>query len=78
NQKAEFILTQLNQHLRDRQWLEFERITIADIAVFPYVALAPDGKIALDSYPHILAWIERVKTLPGFIGMQGIEAPALV
>lgn len=77
-QKAEFILTQLNQHLRDRQWLEFERITIADIAVFPYVALAPDGKIALDSYPHILAWIERVKTLPGFIGMQGIAAPALV
>ncbi|MBN3946142.1 MAG: glutathione S-transferase [Nostoc sp. NMS7] len=78
NQKAEFILTQLNQHLRDRQWLEFERITIADIAVFPYVALAPDGKIALDSYPHILAWIERVKTLPGFIGMQGIAAPTLV
>ncbi|MFQ4143892.1 glutathione S-transferase [Chlorogloeopsis sp. ULAP02] len=78
NQKTEFILTQLNQHLRDRQWLEFERITIADIAVFPYVALAPDGKIALDSYPHILAWIERVKTLPGFIGMQGIAAPALV
>jgi glutathione S-transferase len=78
NQKAEFILTQLNQHLRDRQWLEFERTTIADIAVFPYVALAPDGKIALDSYPHILAWIERVKTLPGFIGMQGIAAPALV
>lgn len=78
NQKAEFILTQLNQHLRGRQWLEFERTTIADIAVFPYVALAPDGKIALDSYPHILAWIERVKTLPGFIGMQGIAAPALV
>lgn len=78
NQKAEFILTQLNQHLRSRQWLEFERTTIADIAVFPYVALAPDGKIALDSYPHILAWIERVKTLPGFIGMQGIAAPALV
>ncbi|MDF5728207.1 MAG: glutathione S-transferase [Rhizonema sp. PD38] len=76
-QKAEFILTQLNQHLRSRQWLEFERTTIADIAVFPYVALAPDGKIALDSYPHILAWIERVKTLPGFIGMQGIAAPAL-
>lgn len=78
NQKAEFILTQLNQHLRDRQWLEFEQTTIADIAVFPYVALAPDGKIALDSYPHILAWIERVKTLSGFIGMQGIAAPALV
>ena len=41
NQKAEFILTQLNQQLNDRSWLEFERPTIADIAVFPYIALAP-------------------------------------
>jgi glutathione S-transferase len=73
NQKAEFILKQLNQHLSDRQWLEFERPTIADIAVFPYVALAPDGKISLEPYPHILTWIERIKKLPGFVGMAGIE-----
>lgn len=77
-QKAEFILAQLNQHLSDREWLELERPTIADVAVFPYVALAPDGKISLEPYPHILAWIERVKKLPGFVGMPGIEAPALV
>jgi glutathione S-transferase len=74
-QRAEFILTQLNQHLSDRQWLEFDRPTIADVAVFPYVALAPDGKIDLSPYPHVLAWIERVKHLPGFVGMTGIEAP---
>ncbi|MEC4817236.1 MAG: glutathione S-transferase [Scytonema sp. PMC 1069.18] len=78
NQKAEFILKQLNQHLSDRQWLEFEGPTIADIAVFPYVALAPDGKISLEPYPHILAWIERVKRLPGFVGMVGIEVSATV
>lgn len=72
HQKAEFILTQLNQHLSDRPWLEFERPTIADVAVFPYVALARDGKIDLDSYPNVLTWIDRVKQLPGYIPMAGM------
>jgi glutathione S-transferase len=71
-QKSEFILNQLEQHLSQRTWLEFERPTIADVAVFPYVALARDGKINLDAYPQILQWIDRVKQLPGFITMTGI------
>jgi glutathione S-transferase len=72
HKKAEHILTQLNQHLSTRTWLEFERPTIADIAVFPYVALARDGKIDLSLYPHVLAWINRVKQLPCYISMPGI------
>lgn len=75
NQKAEFILTQLNNHLADREWLELGHPTIADVAVFPYVALAPDGKISLDNYPNVLAWIDRVKHLHGFVGMIGIAEP---
>ena len=78
HQKAEFILTQLDGHLSKQDWLEFDRLTIADIAIFPYVALAPDGKISLDPYPSVRAWIERVKKLPGFVGMPGIQAPAIV
>lgn len=70
--KSQFILNQLNQHLNNRTWLEFERPTIADVAVFPYVALAKDGKIELDNYPNVLSWIERVKQLPNFVGMTGI------
>lgn len=77
-EKAEFILTQLNDHLSSHTWLEFERPTVADIAVFPYIALAPDGQVSLDAYPHVLAWIDRIKHLPGFIGMRSIEAPAAV
>jgi glutathione S-transferase len=72
HQKAEHILTQLDNHLSTRTWLEFERPTIADVAVFPYVALARDGKIDLDAYPHVLAWVERVKQLPGYIPMAGL------
>jgi glutathione S-transferase len=71
-QKSEFILNQLEQHLSQRTWLEFERPTIADVAIFPSVALARDGKINLDAYPQILQWIDRVKQLPGYISMNGI------
>ncbi|MBD2169441.1 glutathione S-transferase [Calothrix membranacea FACHB-236] len=78
NQKSEFILTQLNNHLGNQEWLELGHPTIADVAVFPYVALAPDGKISLENYPNILSWIDRIKHLPGFVGMIGIEEPLTV
>lgn len=69
-EKSAFILAQLEQHLSNRTWLEFEHPTIADIAVFPYIALAGDGKIDLAPYPHVLAWIDRVQQLPGYISMN--------
>ncbi len=71
-QQAKFILTQLDQHLQSKTWLEFERPTIADLAVFPYVALAADGKIDLAPYPNLLAWIERIKQLDGYMPMIGL------
>jgi glutathione S-transferase len=71
-EKAAYILTQLNEHLSTHTWLEFDRPTIADVAVFPYVALARDGKIDLDAYPNAIAWIDRFKQLPGYVPMAGI------
>ena len=65
------ILTLLNNHLAEHDWLALGHPTIADCAVMPYVAIAPEGGISLDDYPHILAWIDRIKQLPGFIGMPG-------
>ena len=73
HQKSAFILNQINQHLADREWLELGHPTIADIAAFPYIALAGDGKVSLEPYPHILAWIKRIKKLPNFVGMKGID-----
>ena len=74
-QKSEFILTQLNNHLAEQECLALGHPTIADVAVFPYIALAPDGKIDLTPYPHVLAGIDRIKHLSGFVGMIGIESP---
>ena len=70
--KSTFILQQIERHLEDREWLELGHPTIADIAVFPYVALAPDGKISLEPYHNIVAWCDRIKQLPRFVGMSGI------
>ena len=71
-QKSIFILNRIEEHLSDREWLELGYPTIADIAAFPYIALARDGKICLDNYSNILAWIDRIKKLPKFITMTGI------
>lgn len=66
-------LAVLEGHLKTRDWLALDRLTIADIACFPYVALAPEGGLALDDYPATGAWIGRIRALPGFVGMPGID-----
>jgi glutathione S-transferase len=71
--KAESILNLIEQHLRLRQWLALNRPTIADIACFPYIALAPEGGLSLDKYPAINQWCDRIKKLPRFIEMPGIS-----
>ena len=58
---------------RGMQFLAASRATIADIACFPYVALAPDGGISLDPYPLIRLWMRTIRSLPGFIEMPGIH-----
>ena len=62
----------LEPRLTARPWLALDRVTIADIGCFPYVALAPEGEIPLETYPRVRNWIERIKALPGFVGMPGI------
>ena len=66
------ILDVMNGHLATRDWLACGRLTIADVACFPYVALAPEGGVTLDAYANVRRWIERVKALPGYVGMPGL------
>lgn len=67
--RAYALLRTLEQHLSTRLWLELERPTIADIACFPYVAMAGEGRISLEDYPHVIAWLERFKQLPRYIDL---------
>lgn len=71
-QRSARILPLLDGHLAKHQWLAQERPTIADCAVFPYVALAAEGGVSLADFPHIRLWLELVKALSHFLPMPGI------
>lgn len=43
--------------------------TIADIALYSYVAHSPEGGIDLEKYCNINAWLKKIQRLNGFIGM---------
>jgi glutathione S-transferase len=58
--------------LTGNDWLAADRPTIADVACFPYVALAHEAGISLEPYPAVHAWVDRMKRLPGYVGMPGI------
>jgi len=62
----------LEQHLKAEDWLAADHITIADIAVYPYIALAPEGKIDLTPYPAICQWLGRIQALPNYVGMPNM------
>ncbi|AHI26330.1 Glutathione S-transferase domain protein [Komagataeibacter xylinus E25] len=56
--------------IKGRSFLVSKRPTIADVANYTYLSLAPEGNISLDDYPNIQAWLTRVENLPGFVPMQ--------
>ncbi|AJP59328.2 glutathione S-transferase [Pandoraea vervacti] len=43
--------------------------TIADIALYTYLAHAPEGNVSLAPYPAVRAWLARIEALPRFIPM---------
>lgn len=62
----------LEERLQHRTWLALDRPTIADVACFPYLALAHEGGIDTADYPALQAWFERIRALPGYVGMPGL------
>ncbi len=64
------LLSILEQHLQNRKWLAADHPTIADLANYSYIALAPEGEVSLDNYPNIKRWLQDIENLPGFIPMK--------
>jgi glutathione S-transferase len=62
----------IEAHLRERTWLALDRMSIADIACYPYLALAQEGGIDLVPYPAMRRWFERIQNLPGYVAMPGL------
>lgn len=60
----------VEHHLEGRTWLAADHATIADVAMYTYTAHAPEGRISLDVYPRVRAWLSRVEALPHFVPMM--------
>ena len=65
-------LALLEGHLTQREWLAASHPTIADIACYPYVALAPQADLSLGNYPAVVTWIRRIQAWPNYTGMPGM------
>lgn len=69
--RAHAVLTQIDGELADRNWIiGSAQPTIADVALYSYIANAPEGNVDLGGYPQILAWLRRVEGLAGFVPFQ--------
>ena len=65
--RAHAVLTLIEAELSSHGWIIAGAApTIADIALYSYVARAPEGNVDLSGYPNVNAWLERVEALPGF------------
>jgi len=71
-QTAINLLNILQGRLEKYEWLATDHLTIADIAIYPYIALAPEGRLDLESYPAVTGWVSRIQALPGYVGMPGM------
>jgi glutathione S-transferase len=69
------VLGLLDAHLAKHEWLSCGRPTIADLVCFPYVGLAREGRLPLDDFSRVLAWIKRVVALEGYVSMPGLPEP---
>jgi glutathione S-transferase len=64
---AHAFLKKLDAELADRDWLVSDHPTIADVAIYSYVARAPEGGVDLAAYHQVNAWLARIEALPGFV-----------
>ena len=62
--KGHAALGVLEAGLTGHSFLVAERYTLADIALYAYTHVAPEGGFPLDRYPAIRAWIRRVEAEP--------------
>jgi len=63
---AQRILPVMDQHLATRAFLAAEHPTLADLACYGYIAVAPEGDLSLEPYAQLRAWLTRLEALPRF------------
>lgn len=63
--RGEQALDFLDRHLGTSKFIAGPQASIADIAIFAWVATADEAGIAIARWPNVQAWAERFMKLPG-------------
>jgi glutathione S-transferase len=63
-------LEAMERHLSHRSFLVGDRYTIADIALYAYTHVAPEGRFDLHPYAAVRDWLSRVAAEPGHIAID--------
>lgn len=72
--RAHAVLAVIDAELEGRDWIaSVGKPSIADIALYSYIARAPEGNVDLSGYSEVKSWLARIEALPGFVPFQ--QAP---
>lgn len=69
-QRAHGVLALIEAQLASQAFIAAEQPTIADVALYSYIARAPEGHVDLSAYPQVRGWLARIEALPGFVDFQ--------
>jgi glutathione S-transferase len=61
----------MERHLGGRGYFVGDSPTIADVALYVYPRLCPEGGYELEDFPAVGAWLERIATVPGYVAPPG-------
>jgi len=68
-EKGHQALAVMEGALQNAPFFAGDQFTVADIALYAYTHLAPEGGFDLHGYPEVVSWLERVFTRPGHLTM---------
>ena len=60
----------MEQCLQRQDFLVAGQCSIADISLYAYTHVAPEGGFDLSDYRSIQAWIARMQSIPGYVSMD--------
>jgi glutathione S-transferase len=63
-------LDAMERHLKEREFLVEDRYSVADIPLYAYTHVAPEGGFDLEPYPAVRAWLARVAAQPGYVPIK--------
>ena len=67
---GERALAAMEGHLAGREFLVGDRYSVADISLYAYTHVAPEGGFTLEPYPAVREWLARVAGQPGHIAIS--------